>query len=220
MRYLDESCSDKLEACKQFCSTLHISDHSDQLMFDDEQLKTIDDSKNFHQLFFSSQLRHHWNWAEYSILEHIICLTKSKEAEDEFKKFGEFMASKRGMEIISDEISIQNLPSKVVQLSVILSRPYARLTAEQYLEIKNFIFATLDVKKYITYPYIIFLFSSLRVEWYIPVLAAAHIIKMARLCESELKSKSVSFVCVGNDVIINEQVRLFVVCMACVCMCE
>jgi len=204
--YLDKSCSDKLEACKHFCSTLHISDNSDQLLFDDEQLKTINNCSSFQELFFASQLRHHWDWAEYSILEHIIDLSKSKEAEDEFQRFGEFMASKRGMEIISDTVSIQNLPPKVKRLSVILNRPYAKLTAEQYLEIKNFIFATLDVEKYISYPYISFLFSSLRLEWYIPVLAADHIIKMARLHENELLSQFVTFVSIGDDIVLNTQV--------------
>ena len=208
---LDNKCSDKLEKCKQFCCALKVSDESSKLLFDDKQLMEINQCGTFHQLF-SSQLHLHLNWEEYYILESIIALTELKEAEDELDKYKKYMASKMGMRIISDTFSLDDLPQNSIKLLIIVDKPYTKLTVEEYVELKEFIFATLKIKRYITFPYIRFFFESLHVEWYIPVQATGYLIKMAtNLNESLFHKHSVVFIKVGDEVLFDctiKQVRL------------
>lgn len=112
------------------------------------------------------------NWEQYFILESIIALTELKEAEDELDKYKKHMASKMGMKIISDTFSIDDLPPNSIKLSIIVDKPYTKLTAVEYIELKEFICTTLKIQKYVIYPYIKFFFESLHLEWYIPVQAA------------------------------------------------
>ena len=214
---LDNKCNDKLEKCKQFCCTLKVSDESSKLLFDNMQLKEINQCGTFHQLF-SSQLHLHLNWEEYFILESIIALTELKEAEDELDKYKKYMASKMGMRIISDTFSLDDLPQNSIKLLIIVDKPYTKLTVKEYVELKEFIFTTLKIERYITFPYIRFFFESLHLEWYIPVQAAGYLIKMAtNLNESLFHEHLVVFVKAGNEVLFDctiKQVRLCI-CVYC-----
>ena len=178
---------------------LRISDDSDQLLFDDKEIQELMAIKSFDELFV--RLRHYWSWDQWSILEHIINKSKLPEAKDELKKYKLFLASKYGFEVISEEFSSEELPTKCVSFSVILEQPYTQVTAQQYLEIKEFICGILNVKKYVVHPYIKFLNGSLHLYWYIPELAAAHMIEMARQNEVALVKKSVVFVQIGEKVV-------------------
>ena len=204
---LDGKCSDKLEKCKQFCCTLQVSDESSELLLDDKQLKEINQCLNFRQLF-TSHLRFHLNWEQYLILESIIALTELKEAEDELDKYMRHMASKMGMKIISDTFSIDDLPENSIELSIIVDRPYTKLTAGEYIELKSFICDILKIRKYVTYPYIKFLIGSLHLEWYIPVQAARYMIKTAASLNISLcLQQSVVFLKIGDEVIFDRTVK-------------
>ena len=204
---LDSKCSEKLEKCKQFCCTLKISDESSELLFDDQQLKNLNQCNTFH-LLFTSHLHFHMNWEQYFILESIIALTELKEAEDELDKYKKHMASKMGMKIISDTFSIDDLPPNSIKLSIIVDKPYTKLTAVEYIKLKDFICTTLKIHKYVTYPYIKFFFESLHLEWYIPVQAARYVIKTAASLNISLfHQQSVVFLNVGNEVLFNCTVK-------------
>jgi len=194
--YLDKQCSEKLDVCKEFCSALKISDDSDELLFDDNQL---DHCKTFRDLI--TQLRQHLSWDEYSILQHIIDLAESEQSENELTKYEEFMAAKIGMEIIFD--TLPEIPRDAVKLSITVNKPYSQLTVEKYKELKSFIFKTLQVHNYVKHPFIRVLFSSVHFEWYVPSQAAGHIIKMANTKGDILIQQCIVFLKVGDEVIIN-----------------
>lgn len=205
---LDSNCKDKLEMCKQFCWSLRISDSSDILIFSDENLAQIDKCTSFDQLFCSN-LRKHWSWEEYSILEHIIDLSGSQEAEHELDKYKKFMASKIAMEIILNTFREDQLPPNCVTLSVIIDKPYTKLTIGEYVQLKEFIFNTLEVKKYIAYPYIKFLFGSLHLQWYIPVQATDHIVMTATRNHQKFLEEKVVFIEIGEKVVMECQKKKF-----------
>ena len=211
---LDSKCSDKLEKCKQFCCTLKVSDECNELLFDNKQLKNINQCCTFQQLF-SSQLCLHLNWEDCFILESIVALSELKEAEDELDKYKKHMASKIGMKIISDTFSMDDLPPNSIRLLVIVNKPYTKLTAKEYIELKDFIFTTLeinsgtyhsrckDIKKNFTYGY-----------------AAKHMIKMATSLNEKLSiENSVASITVGNEFLFDctaPQVRLCIyTCIGC-----
>ena len=201
IRLLDSYCKDKLEVCKEYCCNLKISDDSDQPLFSDKQVYEIEKCKNFHELFL--HLRNCWNWDEFHILERIVDVSELQEAEDELTKYKKFMASKIGMEIISE--TQDDLPINCIKLLVTIDKSYAKLTAAEYIELKEFIFSTLEVKKYIARPFIKFLFSSLHIMWYIPKQAAAHVIKMAKLKKYVLLEGHVILVKVDEEVIMEHR---------------
>ena len=204
---LDDKCSNKLEKCKQFCCALKVSDESSELLFDDKQLKEINQCHTFHQLF-ASHLCFHLNWEQYFILESIIALTELKEAEEELDKYKKYMASKMGMKIISDTFSIDNLPPNSIKLSIIVDKPYTKLTAGEYMELKDFICTTLKIQKYVLYPYIRFFFESLHLKWYIPVQAARYVIKTAASLNISLfLQQSVRILKVGDEVLFDCTVK-------------
>ena len=200
---LEGKCKDKLEACKKLCSDLTISDHSDVLLFDDEQMAKINQCTSFQELF--TILRKHWNWEEYSFLQSIIAESGSKEAEAELDKFQKLMGSYCGMKLISEKYSPKELPVNYVRLRITVSKPYKSLTLQDYDELRTFIFKHLDVQSYIALPFIMFLFSSLHLEWYVPMQAVSHIIKMVLKNKKVLFQNSIVMIKIGDKIILDAQ---------------
>ena len=199
-----EKCADKLALCKEICSNLTIGD-SDILLFNDEQLDKVNKCTSFQQLF--AILRKHWSWKEYSLLKTIITECDSEEAEVELDKFEKLMSSFYGMKLISDTYAPSELPENYVKLCITIDKPYKSLTLQDFYKLRTFIFEHLDVQKYITLPFIKFLFSSLHLEWYIPMQAVSHIIKMVRLNKNVLIQNSIVLIEIGDKSILDVQSR-------------
>ena len=198
-----ENRTDKLEACKEICSNLTISGNSDVLLFNNEQITKINNCLSFKELFLF--LRQYWSWKEYSILEAIIAECDSQEANAELEKFEKLMSTYCGMKLISDKYSPSELPKNYVNLSIIVDKPYKNLTLENFVQLRDFIFEHLDVHRFIALPFIKFLFSSLHLEWCIPVQAVSHVIKMANMHKESFISKLITLIQVGNKTILDVQ---------------
>ena len=197
-----EKSPEKLEACKQMCLHLTVSDNSSVLIFDHENLTKVNNCSSFRELI--TLLRQQLNWKEYSILTNIIGLSGSAEAKAELEKYRRIMSSHMGMKMISDKFPPSDLPHNYIKLSIIIDKAYEDFTVDDFNEIKDFIFKTLlDVHHYIALPYIKYLFSSLDLEWFVPVQAAAHIIKMVYKNEEIFKKNSVVYIQVGDKVVLD-----------------
>ena len=203
IRKLLENCKDKLEACKEICSNLTISGNSDVLLFNNGQIAKINECLSFKELF--SLLRQYWSWKEYSILKAIIAECDSQEADNELRKFEKLMGSYCGMKLISDNYSPSELPEHYVKLCIIIDKPYKNLTLEEFDELRTFIFEHLDVHRFIALPFIKFLFSSLHLEWYIPVQAVSHVIKMANQNKEPFIHRLITLIQVGRKTILDVQ---------------
>ena len=201
-----ENCKDKLEACKELCSNLTISGNSDVLLFSDEQLAEINQCTSFQQLF--TILRKHWNWEEYSILKGIIAESGSKEAKEELHKFEKFMGSYHSMKLISDKHLSNISPEDYAKLYLIIEQPYKDLTPEDFKELRTFIFQHLDIKEYTALPFGKFIFRSLHLEWYVPVQAVSHIVKMIRKNKKVLIEKSIVLIKVGDKNILDVKSKI------------
>ena len=206
IRRILEKCKDKLEECKELCSNLTVSDNSDVLLFSDEQLIIINKCSSFQELF--AILRKHWNWKEYSILKTIIAICDSEEAEAELDKFEKIMSSYCGMKLLSDKYSADELPVNYVKLCITVDKPYKSLTLQDFDELRTFIFEHLDVREYIALPFIKFLFSSLHLEWYIPMQAVSHIIKVVHQNREVLIQKSIVLIKIRSKSILDVQSQL------------
>ena len=198
-----EKCKDKLEACKELCSNLTISGNSDVLLFSDEQLAEINQCTSFQQLF--TILRKHWNWEQHSILKGIIAESGSEEAKKELHKFEKFVGSYHGMKLISDKHLSNISPEDYAKLYLIIEQPYKDLTLQDFKELRTFIFQHLDIKEFTALPFVKFLFRSLHLEWFVPVQAVSHIIKMIRLNKKVFIQKSIVLIKIENKVILDVQ---------------
>lgn len=190
-----------LETCKRFCLDLTISDNSDVLLFNNNQLKKIKECTSFRELF--ELLRQHWNWKEYCILEHIISQSESKEAKDELEKYKKAMSSYCGLQLIADNFSPNELPIEYVKMAIIVEKPYKELTLEQFVELRDFIFKQMDVRPYIAHPFIKFLYSSLHMEWYILQQAVPHMIKMSCKNIKRFKKYSIVHIQIGEETVLD-----------------
>ena len=196
-----DKCSKNLEICKWFCLDLTISDDSEVLLFNDEQLKNINKCKNFRQLFVL--LRQHWGWKEYCILQHIISQSESKEAKDELEKYEKMMSSYFGLQLIADNCSPNELPDEYVKMTIIVEKPYKELTLQNFVELRDFIFSQMDVKPYIAHPFIKFLFSSLHLEWYVLQQAVSHMIEMSCKNVESLKEYSIVYIKIDEEIVLD-----------------
>ena len=161
----------------------------------------INNCSSFKELFFL--LRQCWSWKEYSFLKAIIAQCESSEAEAELDKFEKLMSSYCGMKLISDKYSPNELPVNYIKLCITVEKPYKSLTLQDFDELRTFIFKYLDVKQYIALPFIKFLFSSLHLEWYIPLQAASHVVKMAVRNKGSLTAELVTLIQVGNKIVLD-----------------
>ena len=201
---LDKS-SKNLETCKRFCLDLTVSDNYNALLFDDEQLKKIKECTSFRELF--ELLRQHWSWREYCILEHIISESGSKEAKDELEKYEKMMSSYFGLQLIADNFSPKELPHEYIKMTIIVEKPYKELTLQNFVELRDFIFNQMDVRPYIAYPFIKFLFSSLHLEWYVLQQAIPHMVEMSYKNIEGLKEYSVVYIQIGEETILDNTIH-------------
>ena len=195
-----------LERCKQFCTVLCISDSSDELLFNDEQQKKIDQCNDFRELFRS--LHPHWNWNDCSILKYIIELCESNEAEQEIKQYERKMALCAGLNLIFDQ-NRSEPPPGFAKFYVIVNQPYDKLTVEQYESARKFIFDNVNVYQYVAHPFIHVLFGSVHFHWHIKVEAVPHMIEMALQRKEIFLKNSYVFMQIGSNVVFDErQVRI------------
>jgi len=108
-----------------------------------------------------------------------------------------------GMKMISDNFTPSDLPCNYIKLSIIIEKAYEDFTIDDFKEIKDFIFDLLDIRPFVSLPYIKYLFSSLDLEWLVPVQAAAHIIKMVYKNEENLTKNFVVYIQVGAKVVLD-----------------
>ena len=190
---------DNLEACKVLCVHLKASDSTGVLLFNKEKHSEIYGCCNFRQLF--EILNQHLSWDEHSILTQIIAECDSQEAEKEFDKYKRIMAVSKALVIISSIES--NPPPGFEMFSVIIDKPYKKLTVEEYEEIKSFIFDNLDVHRFVTNKYIRVLFDSLYFEWHVTIQVIPHMIKMAHERKEVFTKNYLIFMQIGKEIIID-----------------
>ena len=190
---------ENLEGCKEICSFMETSGNSGTLLLNTEKKSAIDNCRDFRQFF--DIMRHYISWDAHSILIEIIDECKSVEAEEEFNQYKRKMAVSKALEIISSTKS--DPPPGFDKFIVIIDKPYRKLTADKYEEIKKFIFDNLDVYHYVANGYIRVLFDSLHLEWHVTTQAIPHMIKMAHKRRVVFIRNFYVFMQIGKEIIID-----------------
>ena len=109
------------------------------------------------------------------------------------------------MKLISEKYSPSDLPVNYIKLCITIDKPYKCLTLQDFDELKSFIFDHLDVRQYTPLPFIKFLLGSLHLEWYVPMQAVSHIIKMVHQNKRVLIQESIVLIKIGDKTLLDIQ---------------
>ena len=200
--------NNKLEACKEICIYLKASGNVNIPLFDREQKSEIRNCRNFEELF--DIVSQHLSWMEHSPLDEIIDECDSDEAVKEFDQYKKKLGAYQALELIGSAES--DPPKGFERVCFVINKRYKRLTVQDYEEIKSFIFANLEVYRYVTTGYIRLLFGSLSLEWHVTTQAISHMIKMAYTHQVIFIKKFYVFIQIGEEIIYDKQ-ALVSVCM-------
>ena len=194
---------DNLQACKEYCALLRISDNSNESLFSTENVAKIKECCNFEQLFEIICL--HMSWDEHSILIQIVDRCKSVEGKQEIERFEKKIALYQGLQIIVDT-SQEIVSEDFAQFCIVINKPYKNVTIEEYTKVKKFIFTNLKTHAYVTVGFIRMLYGSLHIEWLITVQAVPHMIRNAQKSLNIFIEENFVFMQIGLEIVINNKV--------------
>ena len=195
-----------LEKCKNYCSSLRISDNSDEPLFSSDYTSMICESTNFKELFRT--LNWYLNWDEHSILTLLVAKCHSYKAQEEVENFDKKLVA------VCDELDITSstpeysVPAEFQKFCIVINSYSENLAKSEYDEIKDFVFTQLDISHYLATRYIKVLFHSLylELEWYVAKQAVPFMIKMAFQNAFFFIKEGFVFMQIGETIIFDNQV--------------
>ena len=195
-----------LEKCKNYCSSLKISDNSDQPLFSSEYISMIHECTDFTKLF--RILNWQLGWDEHSILTLTVAKCQSVKAQEEVENFDKKLAAICGGLDVTSSAPEYYLPAEFEKFCVVINKPYDNLTKSEYEEIKDFIFKQLDIRHYVATRYIkvIFHFLHLELEWHVAKQAAPFMIDMAYQNKDAFVKERFVYMQIGEQTIFDNQV--------------
>ena len=178
---------------------MQASGNANTPLFSEADMSKINNCTDFKQMF--GIISQHISWDEHYILNEIIDVCSSDEAEKEFTQYKRKIAISKALEIISSTES--DPPPGFDKFIVIIDEPYRKLTVEKYEEIKKFIFDNLDIYRYVSSGYIRVLFNSLHLEWHVTTQATPYMIKMALKRRAVFTKNCYVFMQIEKEIIIS-----------------
>ena len=159
---------------KGVCSALTIDDDSNELYFNEKQLKDIETCSQLRTLFVH-QLRGLWRWDDFPLLIAIVqpFNTCQKMIQSYKSKLCSEMQLKQIYEDCKQEdLSIPDGYEKMI--AIVKDKNFYEITLEEYHELKQFTAQYCGVQSYVICPFCKAGSHSLLLEWYIPFTAVKH----------------------------------------------
>ena len=178
---LEKDESNNLRKLKTVSSTLTIQKASKVHVFTDTQLKEIQACNSVHTMLVYN-LRHCYRWDDFSMLTILLSLMKSKACLNLLKKFEVKVNSKMKLKQIYEYCKQKSAGfseeyHKII--AIVDDKIFSEITHKDYEVLKHFVSEQCGVEDYVISPVATIAISSLILEWYIPVTATAHMIKIA-----------------------------------------
>ena len=179
LKYREE---DNLVIIKDVCSALTIKDDPGILLFNEDQREAIDACDNVRTMF-TKNLRGCWRWDDFSLLKTLVQgLESSERCEAMLNQFEEKLDSQMKLQqiyehCIQEKRDIPDGYDKMV--AIVRNKIFSRITKEEYDKLKEFISSHLEVKSYVIPPFYKAAYSSLVLEFFIPVTSTTHLVEMA-----------------------------------------
>ena len=181
VKELEKEEASNLRTLKTISSALTIQKSSKVHVFTDEQLKEIEACNSIYTLMVY-KLRHCYRWDDFSMLTKLMSSIDSENCLSLLKKFEVKINSKMKLRQIYEHCKQTSAKfsaeyHKIV--AIVDDKIFSKITQNEYNVLKHFVSVQCGVEDYVISPVTKITVSSLILEWYIPVTAVAHMIKIA-----------------------------------------
>ena len=171
-----------LRRLKTVSATLTIQKASKDLAFTDEQLEVIQACNSIYTLLVN-KLRRFYRWYDFSMLTTLMSSIKSEKCLSLLKQFEVKVKNKMTFQQICMHCQQESVefPAEYHKIVAIVNdKLFPKITQKECDMLKHFVCEHCGVGYHVTSPVTrIAPASSLILEWYIPVTAVAHMIKIA-----------------------------------------
>ena len=178
---LEKKEDSNLRRLKTVSSTLTIQKASKVHVFTDGQLEEIKACDSINTLLVY-KLRHCYRWDDFDMLTLLMSSIDSKKCLSLLNKFKVKINSKMKLQQIYEHCKQMSIkfPAECHKIVTIVDdKIFSKITQKEYNVLKHFVSEQCGVEDYVMSPFSKASSSSLILEWYIPVTAAAHMIKIA-----------------------------------------
>ena len=178
---LEKNEAGNLRRLKTVSSTLTVRKASKDHVFTDGQLEKIQACNSIYTLLVN-KLRHCYRWDDFSMLTLLMSSIDSKKCLSLLKKFEVKINCKMKLQHIYEHCKQTSAKfsaeyHKIV--AIVDDKIFSKITQKEYNVLKHFVSEQCGVEDYVISPVTKITVSSLILEWYIPVTAVAHMIKIA-----------------------------------------
>ena len=206
-----------LRTLKTVSSALTVQKNSNVHVFTGRQLEEIRACNDINTLLIY-KLRHCYRWDDLSMLNKLMSSIKSKRSLSLLKNFEVKMNSKMKLQQIYEHcknsgVTFSEDYHKLV--AIVENKIFSDITLDEYSKLRHFVSEQYGVEDYAISPFIKASSSSLKLEWYIPVTAVAHMTKKAVHNKKKFTAKNFVYLKISSTVILDEvSVRIY--CIKCV----
>ena len=181
VKELEKNKIENLERLQTISSALTIRKNSKVRIFTDKQLEEIRACDSI-RILLIYKLRHCYRWDDYSMLTKLMSSIKAKDCLNLLENFRIKVNTEMKLQRIYDQCKQKGFIfseeyHKIV--AIVDDKIFSEITIKEYETLKQFVSAQCDVEDYVISPVTKITISSLILEWYIPVTAVAHMIKIA-----------------------------------------
>ena len=196
-----------LKLLKIMSSTLTVKDKSGVLMFSDSEVEGIRCCNNIDTLLVV-KLRHCYRWDDHSMLNVLMKGIKSQKCLQLLQLFDFKMYSQIKLQQISAQLSQGNtrFPENYDKMIAIIDKIFSDITMEEYDALKQFLSQHCGVEPYVLSPFSkASPFSSVVIEWFIPVNAAPDMIEAAKINVTRLTMEKFLYIKISSTVIFDHR---------------
>ena len=181
VKKLEKKEASNLRKLKIVSATLTVQKASKVHVFTDGQLEEIKACDSIYTLLVY-KLRHCYRWDDFSMLTLLMSSIDSKKCLSLLKKFEVKINSKMKLQQIYEyckQTSAKFSAEYHKIVAIVDDKIFSKITQKEYNVLKHFVSEQCGVEDYVISPVTKITVSSLILEWYIPVTAVAHMIKIA-----------------------------------------
>ena len=204
IRELQQNEDDNLDRIKCVCCFLTLGGNSDILLFNDDQREAIEACAKIRTLF-TEKLRNCWKWNDISSLKMIIQSLNNSDVcmrlIDQYEKKIDVQMKLKEIYIHCEE-EHQSLPQGYHKMvAIVNNKMFSTITIEEHDKLKQFISRHCGVETYVMSPSKVLEYSSVLLEWLIPITAVAHMVEVSQRNVDEFTREAFMFLKISSKVI-------------------
>ena len=199
-----------LKPLKVACAFLTVKGDSSTLLFNEEQREAINACNKIETLL-TKHLRHCWRWDDVSFVKRIFQSLDTDHSERCIQMICQYemrIYSEMKLKEVLENCRRENIvpPEGYHKMATIVkNKSFFHITLEEYKQLKEFISQHCDVEPYVISPFTEASVGSLLLEWFVPLAAVPHMIKMATMNADIFIAHTFVFLKISSTVIFDQR---------------